>query len=854
MAKRRKLTDRFVHAVEQALEHYGDAEWLGAHSPLASPYFIGRELSLQASHETTGKPQATRGHKLQAALKSAAFQLGADDQALLNTAFFGRDRFLTNVGVARALNESKTSYYRHRKDSIAMLAAALNRSVVPPLRLELPHARSMVGRAIIADACLATLQEGRSVTLTGPGGIGKTTLGLDLTQRWGAERVFWLTLRPGLNDQTESLIFALAYFLRGLGVSALWQQLVADKGASSAPQLLGLLRHDLVAIKPPPLVCVDEVEILNADNPRHALTIHLLEELRELVPLFLMGQRLVIDTSAHYALAGLKQAELTALLVSDKAPPMAQDEQQRVTEATRGNPAMMKMIITLWREGEPLGDLLGQLSRAPGMEVLLNRIWRRLSADERLLLAAISSFRGAAPADAWARQRKALDQLLACDLVHTDAADGLLAPKFVQEFVERQLTPELRIGLQQMAGEVREVRAEFTEAAYHYIAGRQSERGVWTWFAHRSEEIEKGRATVARTIFNSVAIGDLSHVDDQRALSLIRGELLQMLGEAERAEEALRLVTWPTLHSMTPLALELIGNTFESRGQFDRAVQHYRDAIDATLVAPDRRRIGLYAKVGHVHLIRERNFLAARHDAAIARIEVERLQGHIEEESGKFERAESHYEAALVLSEAIDAPVSLIRIHSDLGRLQFKRGNADLAIKHLQHAIEMDEARDSPAEMAIDRLNLSGAYIAAQNYELALEQARMGLAMAEAAGDAYAIAGLASNAGEACYYLGRLDDAEQFALQSLRQEEYQPRPYALTVLGSVRRDQANWHEAESLLNEAIKISQANQDPFAEASAWRALGLAYEKQGEKESAAAALAESQRLTTAMGLYNT
>jgi tetratricopeptide (TPR) repeat protein len=146
---------------------------------------------------------------------------------------------------------------------------------------------------------------------------------------------------------------------------------------------------------------------------------------------------------------------------------------------------------------------------------------------------------------------------------------------------------------------------------------------------------------------------------------------------------------------------------------------------------------------------------------------------------------------------------------------------------------------------------LSGAFIVAGQHESALEQARLGLELAEPIRDAYSVAGLASNAGEACYYLGRLDEAERFALQSLRQEEDSQRPYALTVLGFVRRDQARWSEAESVLKEAIKTAQANQDPFAEASAWRALGVMYERQSAPEAASAAMAEAHRLSLSMGL---
>ena len=52
-----------------------------------------------------------------------------------------------------------------------------------------------------------------------------------------------------------------------------------------------------------------------------------------------------------------------------------------------------------------------------------------------------------------------------------------------------------------------------------------------------------------------------------------------------------------------------------------------------------------------------------------------------------------------------------------------------------------------------------------------MEAAQRGLAIAEPIQAAFTISGLATNAAEACFYLRRYADAEQYVMRSLSQEE-----------------------------------------------------------------------------------
>ena len=234
--------DAFLSALEQALEHDADAEWIGANSPLATPYFLGQAL------HGAGTSAHARGDALRHLARQAAQALSEAHQRLLDASFFKRDWHININGVAERLNTSRSAYYRRRADALQSLAYVLSQLVLPALRFERPIAKPIVGRASELAQSLTALRAGECVALIGSSGVGKTALGATIAHEWsrqtgqtvgnsedreGAqadERVFWFTIRSPLNDQLSSFVFALAHFLRTLGADGTWRQLVADEG------------------------------------------------------------------------------------------------------------------------------------------------------------------------------------------------------------------------------------------------------------------------------------------------------------------------------------------------------------------------------------------------------------------------------------------------------------------------------------------------------------------------------------------------------------------------------------------------------------------------------------------------
>ncbi len=138
---------------------------------------------------------------------------------------------------------------------------------------------------------------------------------------------------------------------------------------------------------------------------------------------------------------------------------------------------------------------------------------------------------------------------------------------------------------------------------------------------------------------------------------------------------------------------------------------------------------------------------------------------------------------------------------------------------------EIYEALGNTWQVLYARMNLSAACILAGELQRALAEAEQALVTATDMQHAYLIAGLRVNAGEACLKLGRLDEAERHALLSLQQEEDASRPYALMVLGMAQRERGQAMQSATTLRMAVETAQKIQDAFAEAHAWREVGLA-----------------------------
>ena len=794
--------DPFLEALEAALDHLADPAWLGAQSPLASTYVLGAAAAGDG---------AARGSALRQRLTEAASTLSEDARRLLDAAYFRRKPGLTIIGVARELHMSRAAYYRHRDAVLPELGSAFSAIIQPALRLEAPPGASLVGRQRELDAAESILRAGGTVALAGPAGIGKTTLGSALAKGWAS--AFWFTFRPPLNDQFDSFIFALASFLRERGASLAWQQLVADANPAARARIVGLLRHDLGQLPERPLLCIDEVDLLRFDTSEHAQLIQLLEDLRLLAPLLLMGQQLVIEPGLTLVLRGLEAPEARRLLEAHSAHGLEEAEFDRLLASTRGSPALLRLFAALVGAGEPVASALRQTQASPTLEVMVRRVWQRLSEPERELLARVSVHRGRAPLDAYS-DHPAYAVLLTREMIRPDGSGGLSVPTFAREFVYANVAPDIRAALHIDAARIYEQRADFTAAAWHYLAGREPALAVWTWFRHRESETRHGRAAAARAIFVDVALADLPLAEDRRALALLRAGWMRDAGEADDALRALDAAVWPAGHPAAGFAHLLRGQLHETRGQIDQALAELRLGMDEFERARERDAARVSASIGFVHL-RERDMAAARQAAIEAQVQAQSFRGFVETQAANFAEAREQLEAAVALAERHAVRPAVMReALSRLGTLCWQQGDAGRALELLGRALGLATAAGDTLSAVYLRINLSAAALTLGRPEVALAHARDGLTIALPMRHGYLIAGLSVNAAEACLALGEVDEAERHARLAGAQEEAHAQPYALTVLGRAMLARGDQAGAAATLIEAVALAEAAQDRFA----------------------------------------
>jgi tetratricopeptide (TPR) repeat protein len=860
----------FRAELERALEHFTDPAWLGEHSPLAAPYVLGDAALAQAVGEAGDMPRS-RGAALQTQLLAAATQLQPrpetryDPQRLLKLLFFEPNRTTNQTGLALQLDISPATFYRHRLQAIDELEQIFAAAVQPKVRAEMPAPVKQIGREQAFSRAQEALRNNKTVALTGPSGVGKTALGANLASAWQnnhedkSSPVFWFTFRPGINDQLPSLVFAIGHFLYRHQAPALWLQLLANRGPLDLQVALGLAWEGLgdLAQRRMPLLCFDEVDVFSFSDSEPATRAplrHFLEGLLRTpstsVPTLLIGQHLLMEPDEHIGLTGLTQPDVHVLL--HEAGIAATDaELARVCNLTDGNPLLLRLFLALRQPHETLAEALHQLPSTPSLALLLSRVLRRLSADERAVLMALSVFIGAAPEDAWREpaQQAALTHVLARNLAQRDANGGITLQPMLRTVLVAQLSAETLLQAHAWAAQVMAARGEYTTAAHHYVHAHQLELAVSLWFAHRQREIERGQAGRALALFAQVARDALDE-PDQRLLVTLRSELRALTGEAELALEDLQALHWPAQDPLAPRALELQGDMQFRQSQPEAALANYQAALDSMAAQRHNAAVRLHTRRGYT-FIQLRDLGSAWHEGLLARAEAELYQGEVQEERGDYAEAEAHYAHALHCTQQANHAELQALAHYQLGSLAMRLERVEEATTHLQNCMRHYEAIGNRVQLNRAKTNLGGMLIQAGQYAQAIPPVTEALQFFEAVRYSNMLALNAANLAEAWVHMGEIAQAEHRALQALQTEEEDVRPYALTALGWVRQMQGQMGEAERCFHEAVQTAQEIEDRWAEAPAHRALGGLLQAQGKRDEACAAFDLALQIYTALKL---
>ncbi|GAB4130390.1 MAG: hypothetical protein Fur005_48540 [Roseiflexaceae bacterium] len=860
----------FERHVKQALKWFDAPERLGAASPLASPYFLGRALRDQP------RPLSNHalGEMLRSEIRAAARQLWGGPlptsraAMLSEIATIRRDpstlRYAYVVLELRCFQEfiqlhrtsdiweqpdlllgSRSQHYRDFDEAVKHLAASLLDRLRPALRLERPHQQQMIIGYQKQQAQLhSALCAGQTISLTGPGGVGKTSLAALVVQQLH-QPLFWYTLRPGFNDGLSSLLFALGTFLQQHGVQHLWQYLVSANGVIGDLNLAaGLLRQDLELLhNQRPILCFDDLEQISSGSlallsSAHSQILDLLEGLRGSCALLLISQRPLFEADLALVLNGLSEAELAELWRASGADP-SETEIKRLATYTGGNPRLITLLIALQHDQDGPLDL--EQSAARSLLPAFQRLWRRLLPEERRALQRLSVYQGYAPESLIAPET--LAALLRLHLIEHDGEGAILLMPALTASVQEDLSPELREKLHAEAAIVRLERGEYTAAAYHFARSNQESRAVQAWFPQRRHAIARGEADAARAIFSSISRQRLDR-QERKALDTIRAELRQLVGQHEEGLHDLEQADWSDQSEASARLWMLRGEMQEALGFPDKALESYASGlqVNARLLG-QRSALHLRRALLYQH---RRDHQASWHELFHAEFEVGVMRGLLREEEGAYQEALEAYQRCRSLAEQLDDDSLRAQAERWIAALHGRRQDLDQAVLHGTQAIALYQRLGDRFNLEKMRCNMAFIYVQTRQFAQALEVGVPCYAFFQTIRNPYYASHTGVNLAEASFELGLLDQAEQYASDVLSLGHRSTIPYAHFTHGQIAIARGNFTAALASFTESMQIAEQNDDPYLVAYAQRSLGQVHQHRGNL------VAAQQQLESALALF--
>jgi len=838
-------TKSFQKEVEKALKHFYDPEWLGENSPLAAPYFLGEYLREQKIDPTWSDK---RGEALQKLLRKTISELDTQNAKLL------RLYYLEGWSEQETYTEflmSKATFQRYRKKAISELGVRLNDRLKPALRTEVPRPQmGLLERNKLTTTCLHALKEGKSVGLTGPGGIGKTTLGQHIAAQ--TQSAFWFTFRVGLNDNFSTLIFALGSFLAGQGASTLWSQLIADKGHLEMKKALGLVRYDLS--KPAskrPVLCFDEVDLLRpAELEGHATLLAFLESLKGLAPLLFIGQQLPLEVKEHHHLSHLSLNSIETMLKRAKIK-LSTDDRERIQTCTQGNPRLLELFIGLHRAGEHIEQLLAELRTVPSVEFLLKRMWLRLNEDQQKMLFSLAPFRRAAPREAWNQtgEQDALVELIRRRLVQEPHLGQMaLLPAF-RGVVHNWLSADNRKTVYLRAGMIRVERAEYTLAADHYLQAGEEEITFRLWHDHQEQEINLGQAGAALTLLEKISIEQLKKRDQER-LALSRGNLLKITGQYEPSRQTLASMKWetPTLEAQ---AKRLEGDLADLKEELEDATNAYNAGL-ATIEKLLSEKAQFHKDLAWVAQKQDK-LSHAWNEAMLADYEAQNLKGLIQEKRGYFAEAKAYYMKALELAQQANHKYGSAKTCNNLGRLLALQEEFESAEEYWNKSHRYFQSIGHMGNVASSRANQAMYLNLARQHQAAIPPAKEALEIFERLGEPWGRRVARLQLAEAYLGISDFDNAETTAQEIIEQEEGRGVYDAWWVLGEVQLAQGQHKEAVDSFGRVTGYAEQHNHPILKGYALRSLGKAYRVIGDNDAAQVAFERAIELFEQLAMQN-
>ncbi|MEZ4708373.1 MAG: tetratricopeptide repeat protein [Caldilineaceae bacterium] len=512
---------------------------------------------------------------------------------------------------------------------------------------------------------------------------------------------------------------------------------------------------------------------------------------------------------------------------------------------------MLRLFAALHQRSAALLETLEQLTTPIALDWFVARLTHHLTADEQLVLQELALFANEAPPGIWRRGQKRLENLIQLGLIE-QSTHGIALHPALRKVLYARLPATRKIEMHLAAAQQLAERGRFTDAAGHYMQAEHPEMAIWTWYTHQQQEIQQGQASAALALFLPLAAVTLPRADDRRALVLLLALLLQRVGRAPEALALLEETVWPAQSVSASLAHERRGDLLAEMGLVERGLAEMRRGLEDFSRLRMTQEIELSLQMGRRTLARLGDVELTRRHVAEARISLDVLQGRLEEATGNYAGARTHFESALALAQQTTDPQRLAKIHEGLGVLEARYANLEAAVEHLDEAGKLyRHGGNQIAAVGITNSLLAMAYLIQRRHAEAVTPAETARAFFAELDHTYWVALNETYLAEAWLYLSDLRKAEAYAQSALRHEEVMVRPYCLFLLGHVRRQQGAFVEAKQFCRAAIDEAQSLHDRSAEAPAWLALAETARDANQPDEADEAFARAIEIYQQLGV---
>jgi predicted ATPase/DNA-binding winged helix-turn-helix (wHTH) protein len=217
---------------------------------------------------------------------------------------------------------------------------------------------------------------------------------------------------------------------------------------------------------------------------------------------------------------------------------------------------------------------------------------------------------------------------------------------------------------------------------------------------------------------------------------------------------------------------------------------------------------------GHGHLSEGRRHLQAALERgagapATARAKALHWAGFLAYQQGDYERAEAHYQASLLLWRLSGDRLGLARVLYALGHLAMEMGDFDRGLELSAEGLDLGRQLADPRIVAGMRFNIGLAAMEQGDLDRAARSFEEGLAISREHGPTRGVATFLHNLSDVARFQGDLGRAGELLQEclALARELGDTRlvAYSLHALGNVANDRADYDQAKRLCREALTL-------------------------------------------------